>query len=477
MSVPITRLFALFVVLFAVLVAFTSRWTVFEAKSLRENPANRRALLQEQRIERGQIRAADGTVLARSRPAGAETFVRTYPSGPDFAHTVGYSFVDVGRAGLEQSRNDALTGRLEGIDSLMQQLSGRPREGDEVTTTLNPRAQQVALQALRDAPGNGRGSVVALEPRTGAVKVMASLPSYDPNALDRPGVFSRLNRQEGSPVFNRATQSSYPPGSTFKVVTAIAGIDTGRYTPQSLVSGRNGKEIGGVPLANDNGADFGVIDLTTALTQSVNTVWAEVAETVGRQAMGRYMTRLGFYSKPRLDYPAGQRRASGEYLDGELLDPASRFIDVGRLGIGQDKLAVTPLQMAQVAAAVANGGRLMRPHLTDKIVDRDGRVVDPVTPRMQSRVMKRSTAEAVGSMMANVVREGTGTAAALSGVQVGGKTGTAEVENGRANQVWFIAFAPVDRPRIAIAVTVERSDGMGGTVAAPIAKRVLEALL
>src|SRR5207237_10616602 len=178
----------------------------------------------------------------------------------------------------------------------------------------------------------------AMHPHTGAGDVLASRPGYDANGLDRRGRFAALNRDPGSPVFNRSTQSSYPPGSTFKVVTAIAAIDSGRYTPDSTVSGRNGKIISGVPLQNDNGEDFGDIPLTQALTFSVNTVWAEVAETLGKSTMGRYMTRLGFYAKPPLDYPAAQQTPSGEYRNGRLLSPLSSFIDGGRMGSGQDLL-------------------------------------------------------------------------------------------------------------------------------------------
>jgi peptidoglycan glycosyltransferase len=330
----------------------------------------------------------------------------------------------------------------------------------------------VALNAL----GGQRGSVVALDPRSGAVRVMVSVPDFDPNQVPRN--FRELNRREGSPLFNRATQSGYPPGSTFKVVTAIAAIDTGRYTPDSMVSGENGKLIGGVPLNNFGGQDYGMVDLTTALTKSINTVWAEVAETLGRRTMGSYMTRLGFYRRPALDYPADQIRASGEYKDGELLSPTSRVIDVGRMGIGQDRLAVTPLQMAMVAAAVANDGKLVDPHLTRAVVDPDGRVLDTVASP-GTRVMKKSTADSVAQMMANVVREGSGTAAALQGIEVAGKTGTAETDPEQGiTQPWFIAFAPIDKPRAAIAVTVERTEGgTGGEVAAPIAKQVLEAML
>jgi penicillin-binding protein A len=470
MTAPITRLFVLVILLFGLLVAWTSRWTVFEAKELRDNTANRRILLEQARINRGLVRGEGGAVLARSVPDRADTFRRVYPEGELFAHTVGYSFTDVGRSGLEQFYNDSLTGRREGIDSLIDQLSGDPREGDDLRTSLNPAAQRAAYEAL----GGRRGSVVALEPATGRVRVMASEPSYDPNSVARG--FSALRREPGSPLLNRATQARYPPASTFKVVTAIAAIDSGRFTPDSTVSGETGKVISGVPLQNDSNQSFGTIDLTTALTNSVNTVWAEVAERLGKNTMGRYMQRLGFYAQPPLDYPADQRLASGEYQGGRLLNPLSDRIDVGRMGIGQDKLAVTPLQMAMVAAAVANGGVLMKPRLGTKVVDRDGRVTDDISPQRQARVMRRGTAEQVGDMMRNVVREGTGTAAALSGVDVAGKTGTAQVGE-ELNQVWFIAFAPADRPRIAIAATVERSDGTGGEVAGPVAKRVLEALL
>jgi peptidoglycan glycosyltransferase len=475
-NAPIIRLFGLAVVLFAVLVGFTSRWAVFDAKSLDDNALNKRGVLKAARVKRGVIKAGDGTVVARSLRRSGGVYERTYPTGDLFSHAVGYSFTDIGQAGLERSYNDALIGKRQGLDSLFDQLSGGTKQGDDLSLTLDPRAQRIANDALRST-GTGRGAVVALDPHTGAVKVMASTPGYNANGLDRPGRFAALNRDPGSPVFNRATQSSYPPGSTFKVVTAVAAIDSGKYTPDSTVSGRNGKIISGVPLQNDGGEDFGDIPLTQALTFSVNTVWAEVAETIGKSTMGRYMTRLGFYAKPPVDYPADQRTASGEYRNGRLLSPLSPFIDVGRMGIGQDLLAVTPLQMAMVASAVANNGVLVRPHMGSRVVDPDGRVRENVRTQEESRVMRPSTAKAVTGMMSQVVKEGTGTAAALSGIEVAGKTGTAEVGQCSGNQTWFIAFAPVNDPKVAVAVTNECANGTGGEVAAPIAKQVMEALI
>jgi penicillin-binding protein A len=305
--------------------------------------------------------------------------------------------------------------------------------------------------------------------------VMVALPGYDDNNPDATG--------PNVSTFNRSTQAGYPPGSTFKIVTATAAIDSGKYTPSSTVSGKSPITISGVPLSNDNNQGFGTIDLTTALTFSVNTVWAQVAESVGRATMTEYMRRFGFYAKPPLDYPPDELNASRPWSSGlrsRPYPPGSPNEDIGRIGIGQGGLQVTPLQMAMVAAAVANGGRLMVPRLTDRVVDPDGRTVETIKPSVYSQVMKPSTAQQVGQMMKRVVDEGTGTPAQLGGIDVAGKTGTAQVGVVGSNltQPWFIGFAPIQNPKVAIAVTVEQTHGgFGGTVAAPIAKTVIQTLL
>jgi penicillin-binding protein A len=468
---PIYRLFIVVVVLFGVLVFATSWWTVFGADPLRDNPANRRALLEQARIKRGVIKAADGTVLARSVKRSDGTFTRRYPQGELLSHAVGYSFIRFGQAGLERARNSALTGERDDITSIVDELQGKRQEGDDVITTLDTRAQRVAIDAL----GGQKGAVVAMDPKSGAVKVMASVPQYDPN--DIPDIFGRLNQDPDAPLLNRTTQGQYPPGSTFKVVTAVAGIDSGKFSPDSVLNGDSPKTISGASLSNDGGQSFGDINLTQALTNSVNTVWAQVAEGVGKRTLAKYMERFGFYARPPLDYPAGQRYVSGVFTQRGLTPVTSGLVDVGRVGIGQGGLLATPLQMAMVASAVANGGTLVKPHMTDRIVDPDGRVTDDIGTTKYHRVMSGATATKLTQMMSQVVKEGTGTAAALSGIEVAGKTGTAEVDNGATNQVWFIGFAPVGDPKVAVAVTVERSDGFGGTVAAPIAKQVMETLL
>ena len=472
MNASVLRLYLLVVLLFALLVAFTSRWTVFEAEALRDNTLNRRALLEEQKIRRGTIRSADGRVLARSIRRPGDIFTRRYPSGDLFAHPIGYAYTTIGRAGLERARNDELTGRRTELVTALESILGRADEGDDVRTTLDSRAQQAAVDALR-ASGH-KGALVALDVKTGGVLAMASEPSYDPNGLDDAATFRRLNRDEANaPLVNRATQNGYPPGSTMKVVTAVAALDSGRYRPDSRVSGKNGKVISGVPLNNFGGESYGDIDLTFALTHSVNTVWAEVGERLGGRTMQRYMERFGFYAEPPMDYPDQQMSASGVRKGGALAPMTSRRVDVGRVAIGQGDLFATPLQMASVAQAIGNGGVRLKPHIMAKAVDPDGRTVEEAKPEEADRVMSLQTARDVTLMMKQVVREGTGTAAALEGVEVAGKTGTAELNTSGLNQPWFMCFTP----EVAVAITLERfQGGTGGVTAAPIAKRVLEAL-
>jgi penicillin-binding protein A len=470
----IIKLFALILGLYALLFGFTSYWSVFDSDSLKANTANRRPLLEEQTIKRGAILADDGrTVIARSRPIGKgnnKIYVRHYPLGSLFGNPIGYSFVDRGRVGFELAHNDELIGNKTEFLSVLDELQGHAQEGDNVQSALNKNAQQAAVNGL----AGRRGSVVAMVPSTGEIKAMVSIPEYDPNSVENANTFKRLNADDSAPLFNRATQAGYPPGSTMKVVTATAALDSGDFTPNSVLSGRSPIAIEGVPLSNSGGEQFGDIPMTTALTNSVNTWWAQAGEKIGKDTMFKYMERYGFNAKPRLDYPSFQLAASGVYDGNKLLGP-NDAIDIGRVAIGQERLRVTPLQMAQVAATVANKGELMEPRLWSKVIDPDGRE-DELNPARQSRVMSEDTASELNDMMQDVVSEGTGTAGAVSGVDVAGKTGTAEISPG-VNDAWFIGFAPADDPKIAISCIVEHTSGFGGPTCGPIFKAVAESLL
>ena len=282
-----------------------------------------------------------------------------------------------------------------------------------------------------------------MEPETGRVRVMVSIPDFDPN--DVPDQFRELNADEASPLFNRATQGRYPPGSTMKVVTAAAALDSGEFTPGSTLDGSSPKRIGGVELQNFGNQSYGPTSLTEALTNSVNTVWAQVAQRLGQEEYYEYMERFGFNVEPPIDYPANQLTPSGVFGRRGLLDEDDP-VDIGRVAIGQERLQVTPLQMATVAATVANEGARMEPRLVERVVANDGRVQERIAPAEATQAISRDAANQLKAMMAQVVKEGSGTQAALEGVPVAGKTGTAEVEGGASNQAWFIGFAPLRRP-------------------------------
>ena len=482
MNRQIVKLFAFIVVLFGVLVGFTSYWSVFDAEALKEKDANKRPLLEAQQIPRGRILAADGTVIAKSVPKGkgaSKRYVRRYPEGSLFGHPIGYSFVRLGDTEFEQFHNEELIGEGSEFSSIVDELLGERQEGNDIVTNIDAEAQRVALSDLEE---QGFGAVVAIEPSTGAVKVMASNAPFDPNRV--PFEFSKLSTNEiETPLLNRATQGLYPPGSTFKVVTAAAGLDSGAITPESTINAPGTLEVEGTPLQNDFNEDFGAIGLDTALTNSVNTWFGQLGQQLGNDTLFQYMERFGFNATPAIDLPEDEVYESGVYSEGELLH-ANDPVDLARLAIGQERLLATPLQMAQVAAAVANGGKLMKPQIWKRVVDPDGRVTDTVDPSVYSEPISEETAAELTTAMEGVVSEGTGTNAAISGVSVAGKTGTAETPGNKAcgggvdeNQAWFIGFAPADDPQIAIAASVECTEQFGNDVAAPIFSDVAEAIL
>jgi peptidoglycan glycosyltransferase len=478
----IIKLFGFIVVLFGILVGFTSYWSVWDAKALKEEDVNKRPLFEAQQVHRGRILAADGTVIAVSRPKGHGAnlrYVRHYPEGALFGHPIGYSFMEYGDSEFEQSHNAELVGEESEFSTILDELTGRNREGDDVVTNIDTEAQRVALADLEE---QGFGGVVAIEPSTGAVKVLASNKPYDPNRI--PEEIEKLNTNEVErPLYDRATQGQYPPGSTFKVVTAAAGLESGRITPETTINAPGVIIDEGHELNNDFSKDWGEISLDTALTNSVNTWFGQLGQQVGQSQLFETMEKFGFNTIPPIDLPSDQVEPSGVFSEGNLLhrnDP----VDLARVAIGQERLLATPLQIAMVAAAVANKGELMKPQIWNRVVDPDGRTVKHLDPSVYSQAVSAKTAEELTTAMEGVVNEGTGTNAAISGVSVAGKTGTAETPGNKAcgggaeeNQAWFMGFAPADEPKIAIAVSVECTPEFGNDVAAPIFADVAEAIL
>jgi peptidoglycan glycosyltransferase len=480
---PIVRLYVLVLALFVTVVGFTSYWSIVDAQELRERQDNRRSLIEAQKVPRGTITTADGTEVAVSVPQGSgeqRIFTRDYPQGELFGHPVGYSFVEFGQTEIERSENDVLIGRDNEFVSLLEQLEGQAEEGSDITVTLDSEAQRIAQDGLESAitiPETG-GSLVAIEPDTGAIRAMVSEPGYDPNLV--PDQFKELNRAPGSPLLNRPTQNPQTPGSTMKVVTATAALDSGEFETSTTLNADSGIDISGVPLANAGGEDFGTISMTDALTNSVNTYWAQVGEQLGAETLVTYMERFGFFRDPPLGLPDDELKPSGIYnSDGDLVRDG---FDVGRVAIGQGgeegQILATTLQMAMVSSAVANEGKLMDPTFVQEITDPDGRTSDQLDPDEFSDVMSEETAAELSEMMTNVAEEGTASSLSVSGATLAGKTGTAEVNQEGLNQAWFMGFAPADDPEIVVAATVERCQGcFGGDTAGPIATDVMGALL
>jgi penicillin-binding protein A len=477
------------VALLAALIVATTYWQTWATAGLADRQDNEIQRVAQFSIKRGLIRASDGTILASNRikkVGGQKLYLRRYPQGGLYAHVVGYSTQSRARAGLESSMNDYLTGANRNLDTVLKttldKIRGATIKGNDVWLTLKPGAQRLAMQQL----AGKCGSVVALDPRNGKVLVMASRPTYDPNLVEKD--FARINNiratcRPAAPLLNRATDGLYTPGSTFKVVTASAALDSGRFTPSSrfydpgycIEYGQQVRNAGN-PEAPET---FGSVDLVTGLEHSINSVFCNIGKALGAGKVLGYAKRYGFYEDPPLETPSNERAPSGLYHNGRLFRPSNpqTQVDPGRLAFGQEALLATPLQMAMVAAGVGNRGAVMEPHVVDRVTNPNGGVVTRTKAKKLSQAVSTRTARELTQMMEGAVQSGTGTAAQIPGIPVAGKTGTAETGVDGRYTSWFISFAPADHPRVAVAVVLQDQTGFGGQVAAPIAKTVMQAIL
>jgi peptidoglycan glycosyltransferase len=497
----ISRLALASLVLLTSLIVVTTYWQTWASGGLAARQDNSIQTVVNFEIKRGKIYAADGrTVLATNiaRKSNGKTFYyRTYPKHGAAAQVLGYSTLSRSRAGLEQAENVYLTGSNKNAGTFLGSLGLNPKGktvvGSNVVTTIDLPAQRLAEKLL----AGKCGAAVALNPQTGSVYLMASTPGYNSNLIEQPGGYAKIQGaaspcppEAASPLLNRATQGLYPPGSTFKTITAAAALDDGVFTSTSPFDDPGycteyGKRVYN---ANDqNGPEaYGHVDLAQAYQHSINAVFCMIGEKLGAGKILAEAKKFGFYSPPPLETPADSRSASGLYNCGgklglcKLYDPKSpdTEVDPGRLAFGQERMLVTPLQMAMVASAVADGGTLMRPHVVKAILSPTGSVVSRTQPETLSHPITPTTASDLNTMMVSVVTGGTGTMAQIPGVVVAGKTGTAETGKPKVYDAWFIFFAPADHPVVAGAVVVESQlNGFGGAVAAPIAKSIMQAIL
>jgi len=483
-------------ILVAVLVVSTTYWQTWAVGDLAARKDNETKLIQSLTVNRGKIFAADGTVLANNRVTrkhGLTIFTRHYPQNDLAPQVVGYSTPAGTTTGLEQALDDYLTGANTNLSNSLRnalQLGPRTVRGDNVYLTLRPSIQRLALDQLA-----GRcGAVVVLDTKTGAVVAMASSPTYNANLINQPRGYAKIGRIKGtcgdaSALQNNATVGLYPPGSTFKMVTAAAALDSGAYTPSSPFYDPGycteyGQRVSNAGNPDQNGPEaFGNVSLAQGFEHSINSVFCNVGKHIGGLKILDYAKRFGFYSLPPIETPPDESAASGLYKYNKhgrrLWTPTSNTqIDSGRLAFGQFNMLATPLQMALVGATIANKGVVPKPYLVQKVVAADGSTVTKTRPQTLGRAIKPETAAELNQMMQLVVQSGTGTSAQIPGVPVAGKTGTAELGLGNVYDAWFVAFAPADNPRYVVAVVVEKQpNGFGGSVSAPIAKAILEKLL
>ncbi len=462
MDKPLRRLFLVFALLFVALIAQLTYVQVWAAPGLKASPYNTRAVEEEMKIERGIILSADGVELAVNRVEG-EYFLREFPQGSLTSPWLGYNSLRYGRAGIERIYNQELSGKsgLLGITGYWDEVLGRVRRGADLKLTINTKVQKASVQAL----GERRGAVVALDPRTGAILAMTSYPRYDPNRLDQ--FWKDINSDPGKPLFNRATQGLYPPGSVFKTIVAAAAIETGTVSVGTQFEDTGRVTAGGFVVNNYGGNVYGVHDFKEAFASSVNTTFAKVAVSLGAETLAAYARDFGFDRD--LPWPLGG--ATSLFPDSGALDKAH----LAQASYGQGKVLASPLLMALATSAVGNSGSIMKPYLVAQVLNYHGRVLSETRPGEWLRPISAETAATMTTLMVEVVNKGTGTRAALSNVQVAGKTGTAEVAGGESH-AWFAGFAPADDPQVVVAVLVENA-GTGGAIAAPIAREVIAAAL
>lgn len=454
------------------IVANLSWVQIFGSENIQANGANKRRLVEQYAIQRGDILSADNQVVARSVDTNTEyKYQRQYPMGGLFADVTGYDSWKYGRTGLEKTYNNDLLGsgsRLT-LRSLRNRLLGDTKKGNSIVMTADARVQAAATEAL---DGN-RGAVVAMDPKTGKVLAMVTSPTYDPNAAvpasgkDYQAQWEAYNASPERPLFNRATSGLYPPGSSFKVVTGAAALDQGVVTPDSPYDCTGKLLVHGYTIYDFNKKSHGNLTFAQALVVSCNITFAQVGIQLGAPALVQYAEMFGFNKVTPFDLPT----AVSHIQDAKSMDP----VQLATASFGQGQDLATPLEMAMVASTVANGGVLMKPYLVDEVKDYNNRIIEKFTPKQLRRVVDQQTAATLTDIMVKVVNDGTGTAAQIDGVNVAGKTGTAEVENGEPH-AWFICFAPAEDPTVAVAVVVENG-GEGGRTAAPIARTVLREAL
>ena len=472
MNAPLRRVAISILVLFTLLIINVNYIQVVRSDELRTDPSNTRQLTEEYDRERGSIVVA-GNEIALSTPTDDRlTYLRQYPGAELYAPVTGYYSLTYGKTGLERAENDVLAGsdpRLV-FRRIADLFTGRDPAGGNVEVTVDPATQKAAMDGLNVVTG----AVVALDPSTGAILALASTPSFDPNQLtshDPAAIRAYREQLSDDQLTNQAISQRYSPGSVFKVVVSAAALATGKYTPQTVIPAPDTLTLPGTSTTmetfdGESCSPTGEQPLIEALTISCNTAFAQLGIDLGEQRVRDTAEAFGI-DETSFEMPL---RVAPSKL-GDIENDAQ----LGVSSIGQQDVQLTPMQAAMIASAVANKGRLMKPYLVSQVQAPDLTVVDKTDPEEMSTPVSPEVAAQLTEMMTSVVNNGTGRRARIDGVQVAGKTGTAE--NSANDHTWFIGFAPADDPKIAVAVFVRNGGRTGGDISAPIAKTVIQAYL
>lgn len=464
--------------MFLALFVSTSVIQVFQQGSLEADGRNSRVLYESFRTQRGPI-LVDGTPIASSDPVqNRYNYQRVYANGPLFAPVTGYFTVLPSTGGLESELNAYLSGgsNAQFLDRLNSILTGQDPQGASVELTIDPVVQQAAWDAL----GDERGAIAAIDPRTGAILALVSKPTYDPNTLAVldpllvESTYEALDADPADPLVDRAISGDLnPPGSTFKLVVTAAALESGEFTPESEFDNPPTLNLPGTSTPITNSADgtcggAPTASIATALRLSCNITFAQLAGALGDDAIREQAERFGFGHSFDIPMPT----------EPSVYPPTESEAQTWLTGFGQANVRAHPLQMAMVAAAIANGGVVMEPQLVESIVAPNLEVLQSFEQREYGRALSQENAATLAQLMVDAVADGVANNARIGGVEVGGKTGTAENGEGEPYTLWFTGFAPLDDPQVAVAVVIEdRPTGYGNLIAAPIARRVMEAVL
>lgn len=479
MNKPVRHVAVAILVIFLLLLVNINYIQVIQAKDLRDHAGNTRTLLESYGQPRGQIVVGDKAVARSKKTNDSRKYIRVYDKGRLYAHVTGYYTFLHGSAGIEHSEDSLLSGKDDRlfVRRVTDLFQGKQLHGATIQLTLDPKVQKAASDGLRAH----RGAAVALDPKTGAILGMVSSPSYNPNVIAGHNdkkvnkAWKRLNKDPDQPMLDRAISRRYPPGSTFKLVTSATALSTGKYTPDTKIPSPTHYRL---PQTHTTLSNFGgevcgnghQQSLQDALTISCNTAFAKLGVRLGDDKLREQAQKFGF----------GHRFKVPMATASSVFPKNPNPPETAMSAIGQYDVASTPLQMAMVSAAIANGGKVMKPHLVKEVKAPDLEPIETAQPEEYDQAVSPQVAGELTQMMRSVVDHGTGTAARIPGVPVAGKTGTAQHGKGQAPHAWFTSFAPADNPQIAVAVIVEDggslgSEGTGGAVAAPIARAMMKA--